>query len=109
MKSMTLCWDCRNATEKDCEWSRDFKPVEGWVAEETFKKGAGTTYIVYKCPKFIRDSWHYGQYRTKEEYKKYLTTKEKNERNRREKEKQRIEAAKKVLEESGMIVTEVEK
>ena len=35
---MTLCWGCGNAVpdaegERGCPWSREGKPVEGWVAE----------------------------------------------------------------------------
>lgn len=35
---MTICWACANAVpdadgERGCSWSREGKPVEGWVAE----------------------------------------------------------------------------
>lgn len=105
-KEQTICWSCRNATEKDCEWASDFKPVPGWEATESSKKGAGQTFIVHKCPKFIRDSWHYGQYRTKEEYKKYLATKEKNRRQKEERERKKLEEAKKLLEQNGFEIKE---
>ena len=83
----TLCWDCRNSTERECEWSLNFQPVPGWEAVESYKKEYGKTYIVRKCPKFVRDSWHYGNYRTKEDYKDYLKGVEKRRREREAKEK----------------------
>ena len=87
----TLCWDCRNSTEKDCEWARYFKPVDGWEAIKRTTKHGETTYVVIRCPKFIRDSWHYGTYRTKEEFQEYLHGKAKREREKEEKEKRRKE------------------
>lgn len=45
-----LCWRCKNACG-NCSWSRDFKPVLGWTAVETFKDG-NITYSVTKCPAF---------------------------------------------------------
>ena len=35
---MTICWACANAVpdadgERGCSWSREGKPVEGWVTE----------------------------------------------------------------------------
>ena len=82
----TLCWDCRNSTEKECEWSRNFQPVEGWEAIKRRTKYNEDTYLVVSCPKFIRDSWHYGTYRTKEEYDKFLEGKRERERKKIEKE-----------------------
>lgn len=102
----TICWSCRNATEKECEWARDFEPVDGWEATESWKKGAGRTYIVHSCPKFIRDSWHYGSYRTREEYDKYLATKEKNERQKKEREQRALQRAMETIEKNGMKVIE---
>lgn len=66
-KNETLCWYCANAvpnpkTGKGCSWSREFKPVEGWIAEETeiITREDGErpikSYIVYSCPCFDRDS-----------------------------------------------------
>lgn len=52
-KGRQICWDCRNAVPEGkygCEWSRHFKPVPGWIAEET-----GLGYRIASCPKFIRD------------------------------------------------------
>lgn len=55
----TLCWECRNAVpgpDAGCEWSRLFRPVPGWEAEERRARlGAyelQTSYRVHKCPKF---------------------------------------------------------
>ena len=60
--SQTLCWDCINAVpngEHGCEWSRSFKPVEGWNAVvDKFHENAGVT--VLSCPKFERDSVMHG-------------------------------------------------
>ena len=34
----TLCWQCENAVPnhkgRGCEWSRRFRPVPGWTAQE---------------------------------------------------------------------------
>ena len=63
----TLCWDCLNAvpsTENGCEWSKGYRPVEGWEAILT--KYETTTvwdtaprfvesYCVVRCPKFELD------------------------------------------------------
>ena len=87
----TLCWDCRNSTEKGCEWAERFEPVEGWEAEESFKKEYGKTYIVRKCPKFIRDAYHFGEYRNKEDYRKYLKGVEKRRREQEERERRQNE------------------
>lgn len=61
----TLCWDCLNAvpsTEHGCEWSKGYKPVEGWeaVADKSFE---GSGYTVISCPKFRRDSFNFGSCR----------------------------------------------
>lgn len=106
MAEQSICWSCRNATEKDCSWARSFEPVEGWEATETTKKGAGQTYIVHRCPRFVRDSWHYGQYRTKEEYLQYLATKAKNQKQKEERERKKLEEAKKTLEKNGIKIME---
>ena len=69
-KQETLCWYCANAvpnnkTGKGCSWSREFKPVEGWDAEETLVisrpdrevgECAIQSFIVKGCPCFDRDS-----------------------------------------------------
>ena len=54
----TLCWDCKNSTNNGCEWSRSFKPVEGWNAvPSAILVGGGNdkytdSYLVLDCPKF---------------------------------------------------------
>ena len=57
----TLCWECKNAT-CGCSWSREFRPVEGWVATKI--KASSThpyeTYSVIECPNFVRDSYNEG-------------------------------------------------
>lgn len=89
----TLCWDCENSWTGDCEWSRHLKPVPGWEAEETKKQTIGKTYCVIECPKFKRDSWKYGEYRTIEEYAEYLSAKEKRDKQAAEREERRREQA----------------
>lgn len=60
----TKCFSCKNAVPtKDgkwgCPWSRDFEPVEGWVAEPTIiNEGVNDSYDSYcvmECPLFIPD------------------------------------------------------
>lgn len=59
----TLCWSCQNATG-GCSWSRTLKPVKGWNAKAIkIKASEGKefvrytdSYIVKKCPKYIKDS-----------------------------------------------------
>lgn len=63
MKNDTICWFCKNAYCK-CDWSKNFKPVENWVAEKTTiinrydEKEIHRTesYIVRECPCYVRDS-----------------------------------------------------
>lgn len=52
------CWDCKNACG-GCSWSRNFTPVNGWVAEPTtitYKTGdilhTTDTYKIFECPEF---------------------------------------------------------
>ena len=57
----TLCWDCKNVYG-DCEWSKSFKPVPGWVVRKTrhdkkYGDLAFDSFKVYDCPKFVRDSY----------------------------------------------------
>ena len=60
----TLCWDCRRSVKKSCSWSRRFRPVQGWDADEVYIKGTpGVSYCVNDCPKFVRDSLNYGMKR----------------------------------------------
>ena len=59
----TLCWRCKNATNSGCDWSREFKPVEGWKATPTMICGGEQddvvrwtpSYHVHSCPEFISD------------------------------------------------------
>lgn len=57
----TLCWKCKNAVPDGCygcSWSKEFEPVEGWVAEEDKIVGDGeilTSYRVIFCPEFIKE------------------------------------------------------
>ena len=104
-RPQTLCWDCRNATEKDCEWARYFKPVPGWEAEKTKMKTGEASYIVYDCPRFVRDSWRAGEFRTKEEYDDAEIKREKNRINNEENKRKRLEQAKKVIHENGLKIT----
>lgn len=54
-----ICWRCQNSTGR-CSWSRELKPVEGWVAEPTIvrNKEGKVLYSSYKiifCPEFLQD------------------------------------------------------
>ena len=64
----SICWDCKNSVPSECygcSWSREFKPVRGWIAQKThiksdeFKAGKRrqqiVSYNVRKCPHFIHD------------------------------------------------------
>jgi hypothetical protein len=64
-RTETICWDCKNAMRGGCSWSdpEQLKPVDGWVAT-----GTKDSYIVHACPKFIRESYGYGRYRTVDDY-----------------------------------------
>lgn len=61
----TICWDCKNALRGGCSWSDPEmqKPVEGWAAVKTTNG-----YIVHGCPKFIRETYGCGRYRTADDY-----------------------------------------
>lgn len=51
---MNICADCQNPINT-CSWEREFKPVEGWIADETavFVQGKRTkSYKVNDCPLF---------------------------------------------------------
>ena len=65
---MTICWACANAVpdadgERGCSWSREGKPVEGWVAERRDiriqpkrpgeARRAVESYQVITCPAFV--------------------------------------------------------
>lgn len=56
-----LCWNCAKATGF-CSWSREFRPVNGWVAKDVRLKmtlPTGTKYIktfhILFCPEFEYD------------------------------------------------------
>ena len=51
-----ICWVCKNACG-GCSWSKEFKPVTGWLAKTTIIKdseGDIFSYKIKKCPEFIR-------------------------------------------------------
>ena len=65
---MTICWSCANAVpdadgERGCPWSREGRPVEGWVAErrdiriQSARPGEERktveSYQVITCPEFV--------------------------------------------------------
>ena len=62
-RQMTLCWQCANAVpdksgKRGCAWSRSFKPVKGWDADETRLYANDETrsivsYHVRSCPEFV--------------------------------------------------------
>lgn len=51
-----LCWNCKNACG-NCSWSRNFKPIEGWIATPSIIKdyeyGDIESYDIKMCPEFI--------------------------------------------------------
>ena len=59
-KKDSLCWSCKNSVPDlaghGCNWSRKFKPVDGWTAEYVEKNCSDGTYNVIACPEFIKDS-----------------------------------------------------
>lgn len=62
-KAKMLCWQCANAVpdksgKRGCAWSRSFKPVKGWDADETRLYADDETrsivsYHVRSCPEFV--------------------------------------------------------
>ena len=65
---MTICWACANAVPDEegtrgCSWSREGRPVEGWVAERRDiriqpkrpgeERRAVESYQVITCPEFV--------------------------------------------------------
>lgn len=42
--------------KRGCAWSRDFKPVKGWDADETrlYSDKPTQSYHVRQCPEFVR-------------------------------------------------------
>ena len=56
-KPETLCWSCQRAV-KECPWSANFEPVDGWDADETKimgPYGVIPSYFVRKCPLYDPD------------------------------------------------------
>lgn len=56
-KNEQPCWSCRNCIN-GCNWARDRKPVDGWVAERKPYRGTKTINFTYKityCPEYIND------------------------------------------------------
>ena len=64
-KKGTLCWSCDNAFG-GCSWSRESKPVPGWMAERRDIKAQRTvngewepydteSYFVRECPVYVSD------------------------------------------------------
>lgn len=57
----TLCWRCNLSGKSICEWDREFKPVPGWVAEETriwcsYKNEYEKSFCVISCPMMALES-----------------------------------------------------
>lgn len=49
-----LCWNCKKCL-KNCDWSREFKPIDGWVAvPKIIQNGARIdhSYKIISCPEF---------------------------------------------------------
>lgn len=55
-RSETICWHCRRAVADKCSWAREFKPVDGWIAERRERQGYHNaryiSYTVLECPEF---------------------------------------------------------
>ena len=54
---MQPCWTCKNCYG-DCNWSRDFKPVPGWIAQKTFiesNEEYADSYKILYCPEYMED------------------------------------------------------
>lgn len=47
----TLCWKCGKSCTGGCSWSKDFVPVNGWIAENNEKTGS---YSVITCSEFVK-------------------------------------------------------
>lgn len=51
------CWTCTKACG-GCSWSKDFKPVPGWIAEKRYIPSNGElaeTYKIISCPEYIKE------------------------------------------------------
>lgn len=53
-KERTICWECEK-TCGGCSWSERFEPVEGWEAVKTVDSTGDESYLVRKCPEFVRE------------------------------------------------------
>ena len=58
----TLCEFCLNAIPnhegQGCDWSREFKPVDGWIATPITRPTGNHlmhTYCVHECPAFVEE------------------------------------------------------
>ena len=52
------CWTCSNCYG-GCSWSREFKPVDNWIATENIiiENGEHTkTYKIIYCPEYIKEN-----------------------------------------------------
>lgn len=62
-KATSLCWTCVRSCPIPgigCSWSRRFRPVDGWEAEQTLLQSANgkrsiTSYCVCTCPLYIEE------------------------------------------------------
>lgn len=52
----TICWTCAKAVI-GCDWSREFKPIDGWTAKPTMLKGRENqkSFRVIECPEYKPD------------------------------------------------------
>ena len=89
-RNESICWDCKKALTGGCCWTdTDIqKPVPGWTAQET---PAG--YLVHDCPRFVRETYGYGRYRTADDYILALEIGLRNEKQANAKSKKAILAA----------------
>lgn len=61
-RSKQICFDCKKAVG-GCSWSKNFTPVQGWVAEPTKIRQSGgqewrhttASYRIISCPEFEHD------------------------------------------------------
>ena len=52
------CWTCKNCYG-GCNWSREFKPVEGWKAIKTYipnNEEHAESYKIIYCPEYKREA-----------------------------------------------------
>lgn len=55
----SICWTCRHAVPSDtegCNWSRNAKPIEGWVLYPYTKEKDKGRMRVFYCPQHQRDN-----------------------------------------------------